>query len=138
MKAKQLAEALLDSPAARDDRLSSPDAWICMLPLLEEPYVEVQREWPGIVDSNPVLSRLPTLRILVERALVRGWRRWRDLAALWIAQGFPLDVELAASVRQVSKDREISQSARHAAFAAVVHWERAGKGGTEPRATGHE
>ncbi len=131
VKAEQLAEKLLDSPAAKDGRFSSSKAWIFMLPLLEEPYSEVERDWPGVVARTPALSALPSLRMLVESTLVDGWRHWRDRAAGWVAQGFPLDAELAVTVRELSKDGDISQAARHAAFAAVVAWERASGAGKD-------
>ncbi|HTU60015.1 MAG TPA: hypothetical protein VMF89_16295 [Polyangiales bacterium] len=93
---------------------------IALLPKLEQPWMQVREQ----LGKSLALDKA-ALRDALMTALACESTYWYELAARWLEQGFPIDSEIAASVRE-SRDRSyLSQEYRHRALRVVRRWEQA-------------
>jgi hypothetical protein len=62
---------------------------------------------------------------LVRYALKWPTSYWRELAVEWIAQGLPIDTQIAEELESLVKDKHVSQKSRHKAGRLLNQWKRA-------------
>ncbi|MFZ5893630.1 MAG: hypothetical protein ACOY0T_21385 [Myxococcota bacterium] len=92
---------------------------MALLPALEQPLVQAREQLGASVCGDEA-----TLRDVLMTGLTSMSSYWFELAVSWIEQGFPIDAEIAATIRGSSSNASLSQKYRHRAFQMVRRWER--------------